>query len=260
MTRTGSLGTIQDIFFGKGFYQLRKCFFSGKYSLLICLFCFVNCELIGQDEAKKRYQIIAGISGLYSQQNNYIPESYSHFTNPTQYHSTFRFNSKFINFSILPYIGYEFSEKWAVGVRFRFNREKETFQYNSFSDSSVVNSTKKLNLYDGGLWARYIFNPNKKILFYGQANANLLHAANIDIVSGPFPIKKKITNTFFHHGIDFGALYQINERIRLKINYGLFEILFENVYESDFIDHPEFYDINVELDYKRLQFGIEFKL
>jgi len=181
------------------------------------LIAFLWClGLNAQDEKVNNSWVIGGSTSLVIQ-DNYAPFSaIGTITGVGTIYSGRTEDSKNVAFAINPYIGKQINEKMLIGVDLRMTMNRLDSQELDFftpGNNTLVDIERNTNRFGFGAFARYVFNPQKKLKLFIEPN--LSYNLSTEEIYRDTRLDQRETSNFVSLGVRGGVLYDLNDKIRL---------------------------------------------
>lgn len=225
-----------------------------KFTLLI-LFILIFQGLNAQEEEITNKYVLGGTINFSTQNNAYPFSTFSVNSGIGGIFSSSSNDIKNANFAISPYIGKEINSHWVGGIQIDLRRAIFKFRNAQSSSGEFERKSSQIGF---GIFARYMFNPENKFVFFLQPSLEYNALKEEEYFQSELDQESK--SKFIEARINLGVVYNINEKFRLILRAGGLFFVDGKWEEIDTDNEIEFSSFSANLNLSNIFFGFEMRI
>lgn len=232
-----------------------------KKIMVLALFAMLlssSAITIAQDSAVQKSWVTGG-SMSFSMQQNTQPISLLPFIGPVRILSANSDDIRNSYFSFSPYIGKEVSANWILGLQLQYamSRYKAEDVVEFLGQIDTFDVKQNENAYTIGVFARVMFNPESRFVFFLQPYANYSFVDEEYIRDGV--VSDRLETYAISIGASGGVLYNISDRWRLTSRIGLLGFHTGKWTDTVTDESNTFSSFGASLNLSSLNLGFEYR-
>ena len=230
-----------------------------KKLTLILLFIIIFQGLNAQEEEISNKFVLGGSINFSTQNNAYPFSPFSIISGIGGIYSNSLNEVKNANFAISPYFGQEINSHWLAGVQLDFRRAifraKDSFVNGQIGTGEFERKSRQIGF---GVFARYMFNPENKFIFFLQPSFEYNSLKEDEYFQSELNQEEKAS--FIEGRINIGVVYNINDKFRATLRTGGLLFVDGKWEELDSDNEKEFSSFTASLNLSNISFGFEMRL
>jgi len=228
-------------------------------NFLVLVLLLLSVFGLNAQEEELRNNFVIGGSANFAIQNGSVPFSTIGLLPTVGTIGSFSlYDKRNVLAAFSPYIGKQLNEKLLLGINLNVNlRKSEGEQPDFFGSGADIPFERNSNLFGVGVFTRYVFNPQNKIMFFIEPSISYSNQNDKYFVDGELGIEEK--TRLLSAAVRAGLLYDLNEKIRFTLRQGGLSFT-RGSWETDGVDLVnDFQSFNANFRLSSISLGVEWK-
>ena len=228
--------------------------------LFITAFLFAFQLSYSQESEINRNYILGG-SISYSNQTN--GNSYNLFSNLVGNPIVINNLNLVKSYSVITnlYFGKMINKHWTLGINTNLSYLNNQYELTIISDNVIstrlrTNSSRQIS---GGIFARYVFNPDQKVNFFVESSINYSNIFQTSILDNDETTKVNSKINSLQCSIPVGIFYNINDRFRVMLRTSAINYTY-GYYAQAESEPKSFNNFNASINLSSFAVGFEILL